>query len=60
MYIKTANGWKPLWTMSEPARPEIPWGILGKGWTADAVDAQLADRRRFEDSQHKLLLSMRP
>ena len=45
--IKTANGWRPLWTMSDPERPRIGWRGESRPGDEEWRDQQLAVLREL-------------
>ena len=59
MYIMTKQGWKPLWTMSEPEVPEIPWLTPQGAHTAKEMALIRKNRTDFVQQQQKVLNQIR-
>ena len=59
MFIMTANGWRPLWTLSAPKLEPIPWDAYGQGWKFDSIQEQEKMRRDFEASELAKLVELR-
>jgi len=56
MYIKTANGYVSLWSISKPKAEPVAWERGQGKWSLEETVERDKERQRYMDRQNEILL----